>query len=170
MKRVFLLSLTLVMILSLAACGEDAATLAEITVDQGLTMQIPSDLTLQDQQTATVYLNEQTSDNIVISAIPSDQTLDMWSQDSITASYEGKNTEVTVVSYESGLQINGVSAVKCSLTMKTASGTAVAVTVVVLSDGITDHIVTFTTKTENTDSSITKNLQTCIDSITVAVG
>jgi len=173
MKKLCLLVLAAVMSLSLVACGGDTkpaaetVSLVDITTEQGISMQIPSDMTLQEDTLA--YMNEETGDNLAfgvaeVGAI----TVSEWTEADVLVTYQSKYPDATVESFENGVDINGMEALVASINLTTPGGSAVTVVLVMLTDGTSDYVVNFTYGRDNADSSLANNLQACIESITIA--
>lgn len=189
MKKLFLLTLVLIMTLSLAACGGETNTtveasnvletsnvveasstvepeaLVEVTSDLGISIKLPGDLKLQENLS---YLNTETGDNVVFGASEIGGTpLSGWKEENILATYQSKYEGVVVNSFENSKQIDGKESLVASVALKTPKGNDITVVLVMLTDGVQNYIVNFTYGSGNADSSLAKNLQACIDSITI---
>ena len=169
MKKLLLLTLAIVMSLSLAACGSASATLVDVTTEQGLGLKLPSDMTLQNSQT---YANTKTSDVVtfgLLEAVSSNYT--DWTEEDFTASELSDYADLVMVSYDNDKQIDGKAALIATYTFTSEGGNALTDKIVMFTDGVTEYVVSFLYLTDNTDGSLAKNIQACIDSITVvAVG
>lgn len=169
MKKLCLLALGAVMSLSLVACGGagEPVSLVDITSDQGISMKIPSDMTFQEDTLA--YMNAETGDNVGFgSSAVEDPVMSEWKEADILAMYQSKYPDATVERFENGLDINGREALIYELDLTTPGGNAITMVIVFVTDGTTNYLVNFVHGRDNADSSLVSNLQTCIDSITIA--
>lgn len=190
MKKLILTALATAMVFTLSACGgstqaatpaptptpapaataagsDDAGvTLVEVSSDQGITMLLPSDLTLQD---SGAYLNEETGDGVVFSTVSAqDSPLSDWTEDTVAKTYQNHYPDAAVTSFKSGVEIGGMDAIASTVDMTTPAGDRVTIVLVIMSDGTTDYIVTLSYGCDNADSSVLNNLQASIESITIA--
>lgn len=167
MKRLLLITLTLVMLFSLAACGgEKPVTLVDVTTDQGISLQLPSDMVLQDNG---AYQNPKTYDVATFGTNPvGDYPLATWTEEDV-AGLAAKYTDVKVVSFSNSEKIDDKSALLATLTMKNSGGTPITLTLVVLETGVqaddTDYIISLIYPSNNVEGSLAKNLQAVVDSI-----
>lgn len=172
MNRLCLLVLAAVMSLSLVACGGDtevdckSVSLVDITTDQGISMKIPSDMPLQEDTLA--YKNEETGDNVAFTSSEEELVMSEWTEADVLDIYQSKHPDVTVERFENGLDINGREALVYSVNLTTPGGSAITMVVVFVTDGTTNYVVNFVYGRDNADSFLVSNLQTCIDSITIA--
>jgi uncharacterized lipoprotein YehR (DUF1307 family) len=177
MKKLFLLTVALVMTLSLAACGGETNTTSEtskplettnmvdITTDKGISMKLPSDLTLQENLS---YINAKTGDSAVFMVSDIGTTpLSGWKEENILATYQAKYKDVVVKSFENGKQINGKESLVSKVTLTTPEGNAITIVLVLLTDGKKNYMVNLTYGTDIPNGSLVKNVQACIDSITI---
>jgi len=163
--------LLLVMIVGLASCGGDTTTTAEaeslvdVTTEQGISLKLPSDLAKQDNG---AYANMETGDSAAFGVTEiAGAPLSSATEKDVLALYQSKYDEVVVTSFENGKKINGKEAVVSQLNLTTPKGNAVTMTLVMVTDGKKNYIVTFTYGKDKTDGALYKNLQACIDSITI---
>ena len=176
MKKLLSLTLALVFSLSLTACGGTAATgesskpgnstdMVTITTEQGVSMLLPSELTVQENHT---YLNSKTGDNAVFDVSDiGDSPLSSWKEADVLAIYQSKYPDAAVKSFENGKQIGGKEALVAKVAMTSKQGNAVTANLIMLTDGKQNYIVALTYGTDTKDSSLSKNLQACIDSIKI---
>jgi len=170
MKKVLILTLAMVMLISLAACGgaSEEVSLVDVTTEQGITLKLPSDLTLQTVQDKVTYLNSETGDNAAFGASEVGETpLSAWTEENILATYQASYPDAAVQSFENGVDINGSEALVSTVTLTSPKGAALTIALVMITDGTTNYIVNFTYSTDDEDSSLAKNLQACIDSIII---
>jgi hypothetical protein len=177
MKKLFLLTMALVMTLSLVACGGETNTTSEpskpvettnmvdITTDKGISMKLPSDLKLQENLT---YINAKTGDSAVFMVSDIGTTpLSGWKEENILATYQSKYKDVVIKSFENGKQINGKESVVSKVALTTPEGNAIMIVLVIITDGKKNYIVNLTYGADIPDGSLAKNVQACIDSITI---
>lgn len=168
MKRLLLISLTLVMLLSLAACsGEKPVTLVDVTTDHGISLKLPSDMLLQDNGG---YANSETSDVATFGTdAVGDYPLATWTKEDVASLFD--YDDVAVTSFSNSEKIDGKDALVAALTMKAPAGAAITVTLVVIQTGTqaddTDYILSLIHLSNNKDGSLAKNLQAVIDSIQI---
>ena len=170
MKKILLLTLAMVMLISLVACGgaSDEVSLVEVTTEQGITLLLPSDLTLQTIQDKVTYLNSDNGDSAVFGASEVGETpLSGLTEENILATYQTNYPDAAVQSFENGVDINGSEALVSTVTLTSPKGAALTLTLVMITDGTTNYVANFTYATDNEDSSLANNLQACIDSITI---
>lgn len=176
MKKIIKLTMTiplllLVMIVGLASCGGDTSTSAEaeslvdVTTEQGISLKLPSALAKQDNG---AYANMETGDSagFGVTEIAGDP-LSSATEEKVLAMYQSKYDDVVVTSFKNGIKINGKEAVVSQLNLTTPKGNAVTMTLVMVTDGKKNYIVTFTYGKDTTDGALYQNLQACIDSITI---
>lgn len=173
MKRLSLLILATVMSVSLVACGgetqvtDEAASLVDITTEHGLSMKLPDDMILQEETLA--YMNRDTGDNVAFAVTDTAELLlSDWTEEAALETYQGTYPDATVESFENGLDINGKEASVASIDLTTPGGSAITIVLVIVTDGTTNYVVNFTYGRDKSDSALASNLQTCIDSITIA--
>lgn len=165
MKKLSLIILALVMTLSLAACAAAKPTMVDVTTDQGISFKLPSDMV---KQASGAYANPQTGDSVSFGLADVAETpLSGWKAENVLATYAASYTDVVVKSFENGKQINGKEALVAKVTLKSQAGTAITSTLVMVTTGTENYIVTFNYASNNTDGSLVKNLQSCIDSIKI---
>jgi len=172
MKKILSIILAAIMLFALVGCGggsSEATSLVEVTTEEGITLLLPSDLTLQTIQERPTYINTETGDNAVFGISEVGSTpLSAWAEENILATFQSQYADAAVQSFETGIQINGKDAFVSSITFTTPGGNAVIVTLVMITDGTNNYIVSFTTGSDTSDSTLAANLQACIDSITIA--
>jgi predicted small lipoprotein YifL len=175
MKKLFLLTLVLVMTLSLAGCGGDtpvetskpaeSVTLVDVTTQQGISLKVPSDMKLQENLT---YLNTKTGDVLSFGVSEIGQTpLSAWKSENVLATYQSKYKDVVIKSFDNGKKINGKDSLVSKLTLTTPNGNPLTMVLVMVSDGKNNYIVSLGYGSNNTTGSLGKNEQSVIDSITI---
>jgi len=176
MKKIITLTLTiallLVIIVSFAGSGGEASTTAEavslvdVTTEQGISLKLPSDMTKQDNG---AYANMETGDTAAfgVTGIAGDP-LSSATEEKVLVMYQSKYDDVVVTSFEKGIKINGKEAVVSQQNLTTPEGNAVTLTLVMVTDDTNNYIVNFLYGKDKTDGALYKNLQACIDSITIA--
>ena len=166
MKKVLSVILALVLTLSLASCGEEV-TLADVTIDSGISIKLPSDMTAES---AAMYANTDASDVASFGSYEYDPAapLNEWAQEDFIASELSDRADLEIISFDNTLEINGNPALLCKFTFTTDGGNAVTCAVVVVNDGVTEYVVSLTYLTDNADGSLATNLDACINSITIA--
>jgi hypothetical protein len=177
MKKLFLLTLALVMTLSLAACGggtdessnpAKSVTMVDVTTEQGISIKLPSDMPLQTIQGNVTYANTETGDVASFGVVEvGDAPLSVWKEENVLATYQSKYKDVEIKSFENGKQINVKESLVSKLTLTTPKGNAMTMALVMVTDGQKNYIVNLGYGSDKTDGSLAKNLQTCIDSITI---
>ena len=165
MKKLLMPILVLIVAISLAACGAAPVTLVDVTSDTGISLKIPSDLILQADKS---YLNTKTGDSVVLAvADVAGSPLSGYTQDQLLATYQSKYPDAAIKSFENGKQINGKESLVADVSFSNDKGTPVNLTLVIVTDGTKNYVVNFGYANDSSDSTIVKNLQTCIDSITI---
>ncbi len=176
-KKIIKLTMTfalllLVIIVGLASCGGETSTtaeaesLVEVTTEQGIGLKLPSVLAKQDNG---AYVNMETGDSAAFGVTEiAGAPLSSATEKDVLALYQSKYDDVVVTSFENGKKINGKEAVVSQQNLTTPKGNAVTMTLVMVTDGKKNYIVTFTYGKDKTDGALYKNLQACIDSITIA--
>ncbi|SET70039.1 hypothetical protein SAMN05660297_03187 [Natronincola peptidivorans] len=176
MKKIITLTMTivllLVMTLSLAGCGGDESatadpvSLVDVTTEQGISLKLPSDLAKQDNG---AYANMETGDNAGFGVTEiAGAPLSSATEEDVVALYQSKYDDVVVTSFENGIQINGKEALVSQVNLTTPGGHAITLTLVMVTDDTNNYIGTFIYGKDKTDGALYKNLQACIDSITIA--
>lgn len=176
MKKIVILTMTiallLVIIVSFAGSGGEASTTAEavslvdVTTEQGISLKLPSDMTKQDNG---AYANMETGDTAAfgVTGIAGDP-LSSATEEKVLVMYQSKYDDVVVTSFEKGIKINGKEAVVSQQNLTSPEGNAVTLTLVMVTDDTNNYIVNFIYGKDKTDGALYKNLQACIDSITIA--
>jgi hypothetical protein len=166
------IALLLVIIVSFAGSGgEESATadpvsLVDVTTEQGISLKLPSDMTKQDNGG---YVNMETGDSagFGVTEIGGDP-LSSATEEKVLVMYQSKYDDVVVTSFENGIKINGKEAVVSQQNLTTPGGNAITLTLVMVTDDTNNYIVNFIYGKDKTDGALYKNLQACIDSITIA--
>ncbi len=175
MKKLFLLTLALVMTLALSACSggtntssqsdSNTVTMVEVTTEQGISLKLPSDMTIQDN---LAYANTETADVATFGVIDAGASpLSEYTQEEFLAAELSHYKDIAIKSFENNIQINGKAALVCKYTFTTEGGAALAGALIMVADGSNEYVVSFLHESKNTDGSLAKNLQTCIDSIVI---
>lgn len=165
MKKILLTALALVMAINLAACSaETAATLVDITTDQGISMKLPSDMAVQPNKS---YSNSITSDVATFGLAQADSVapLDKWTQDEFVASELDGRKDLKIASYDNNRQINGKPSLVCKFSFTSDKGTAITGALIMIDDAENEYIIKLLYTSDNTSGSLAKNLDACIDSI-----
>jgi len=182
MKKLFLLTIALVMTLSLAACGGKtdttaqssttvppsttaaAATMVDVTFTQGISLKLPSDLTQADRNGVPVYINTATADMVMAMDSPKDKPVSTWTKDDVLDMLKTK-LNVEIKSFENDKKISGKDALITTFTytMSKDDATKINAAFVIIEDGDTQYTVLFNYGQK--DSSLAANLQACFDSI-----
>jgi len=170
-KLIMTIALLLVMTVSLVGCGGEttptspSVSLVDVTTDKGISMKLPSDLVKQENG---AYANMETGDAVSFVAADNEGTqLSEWTEENVLATYSSKYEDVVVTNFENGKIINGAEALQSTVTLTTPNGNALTITLVIITDGTTNYIVSLAYGSDNTDGVLFQNLQTCIDSITI---
>jgi len=170
MKKILSLTLAMLMLFALVACGgaSKEVSLVDVTTEQGITLKLPSDLVLQTVQGQVTYTNSDTGDNAVFAVSPvGDTPLSSYTEENVLATFQKNSPDVAITSFKNGLTINGSEALEANMTLTSSKGKPVTMAFVMVTDGTTDYIANFTYGTDNKDGSLATNLQACIDSITI---
>lgn len=176
MKKIITLTMTiallLVMTVSLAGCGGDESatadpvSLVDVTTEQGISLKLPSDLVKQDNGS---YANMETGDSAGFGVTEiAGAPLSSVTEEDVVALYQTKYDDAVVTSFENGIQINGKEALVSQLNLTTPGGNEIILTLVMVTDDTSNYIATFIYGKDETDGALYKNLQACIDSITIA--
>ncbi len=183
MKKILSLTITfallLVMVIGAAGCGGETSTtstapsatpstepsLADVTTDQGISLKLPSDMTLLENG---AYASTDKTEVCTFSVSPADGSpISSVTEESILEGYKSKYENVAMKSFKNDSQINGKDAAIIQLTMTTPAGKDVTMTQAMVTDNTNYYIVSFMYPTGGTDGALAKNLQACIDSITI---
>ncbi|PKM86915.1 MAG: hypothetical protein CVU87_10720 [Firmicutes bacterium HGW-Firmicutes-12] len=169
MKKILLLILALVMVLSLAACGgespSEAVALVDVTTELGISLKLPSDMTKQSE---VIYVNMETGDVASFGVEVGGTPLSDWNEETVLTTYQSKYKDVVIKSFENGKKINGKEALVSKLTLTTPKGSPLTMALVMLTDGNKIYVVSLAYGTDKTEGSLATNLQACIDSITIS--
>lgn len=172
MKKLLVGILVAIMMFAFVGCGGDAGSdvsLVEVTTVEGITLLLPSDLTLQTVQETPTYVNAETGENAAFGMSESgDFPVSAWTEEDVLGMYQSKHADAAVQSFENGIQINGNDALVTSVSFITDGGSDIVVTLVIVTAGGYDYVINFTTGADPSVGSLNANLQTCIDSITIA--
>lgn len=170
MKKIFLLAIALIMTLSLAACGGEttnSVSLVDVTSELGISMKLPSDMTLQEN---LAYVNKETGDSVVfasVDVVAGEFPISQFKEEDILTMYQQKYDDVAIKSFENGKQINGKEALVSAVNITTPKGNAITITLVMVTDGNKNYVINSTHGRDDKEGSLVKNLQTCIESITI---
>lgn len=164
MKKFLLIALALCMVLSVAACAA-VVTLVDVKTAQGISLKLPSDLVAKDN---TTYANAKTGDSASFGATADATAITSYTQDDLLASNFSNYADAKILSFENDKQIDGKDSIVCKYTFTSQGGNGVAGTLIYLSDGTNVYVINFSYSADNANGSMAKNLQACIDSITVA--
>ena len=189
MKKLFLLSLAATMILSLAACGDStssteastAASVAEataaeataagsdvslvdISTDFGLTMKLPSDMTLQNVNGNSMYISSDKSSMVGFTVTDNDGTpVSEEKEETYLTGLQSKYKDVVMKKFDNTIKIDGKDAFLYEASFTTPAGSPIVQTAAAIVDGARVYIITFTCG--DNSSSLVQNIQACIDSI-----
>lgn len=182
MKKILVLTTTIallfVMSFSLVGCGGDTSTpseaastsvtstsLIDVTSVEGISLKIPSKWVMQDNG---VYIDKQTGENVAFGvAEAAGNQISSYTEETILNTYKGTYENVVVKSFKNGLQLNGKEALQTQITLTTPEGDDFTLTLVIVTDGTKNYLINFTNESSNIDGSLAKNLQACIESITI---
>ena len=175
MKKLFLITLTLVMILGFAACGGETAApstaapsavdpLVEVTTEQGISLKLPNDMT---KQSAAAYVNTKTGDSATFGVAEVTKPITEWKEENVLATYKSKYPDAQVLSFGNGIEINGKEALVSMVTWKTPKGNEIISTLVMVTDGKTNYIISLNYGDKSLEGLLAKNLEACIESIKV---
>jgi len=173
-----LVLMLMVMSFSLAACGGgetsdvnevdevmESATLVEVNTEQGISLMLPSDLTLQENNG---YANMETGESVMILPLPSDGTvLSDYTEEDILAIYQPTHENIAIDDFATGVDINGNEGLIAVCSLTTPGGNAIILTLVVVNDGTTDYLVNYIYGSDKLDGSLAQNIEASIDSITI---
>jgi len=172
MKKILSIILAVTMLFALVGCGGGASeeiSLVEVTTQEGITLLLPSDLTLQTVQETPTYLNSDTGESAVFASTETGSpSISEWVEEDVLYMYQTRYADAAVQSFENGIQINGKDALVTSVSFTTAGGNSIIVTLVIITAGGYDYVINFTTGADTSVGSLNANLQACIDSITIA--
>jgi hypothetical protein len=88
-------------------------------------------------------------------------------EEELIAGYQTKYKNVAPVSFKNDAKINGKDAAIIQVSLTTSAGADIVMTQVFLAYNANFYVVNFMYPTANTDCALAKNLQACIDSITI---
>jgi hypothetical protein len=146
------------------AANNTAADLVEVTSKEGITLKIPSEWVPYDNGG---YINTETGDNVAFGVVPVGQNpLSSYKEENVLATYASGYQDVVVKSFENGKKINGKEALVSQVTLN-ADGDEITLTLVMVTDGTNNYIITYAYPSAETDGSLIENLQASIDSITI---
>lgn len=164
MKKLLLTTLAFAMSISLAACaGEPEATLVNITTDEGIVMQLPSDMTVQANKSYLSSAGDVASFGL-IEADPA-APLNKWTQDEFVASELDGRKDLKIISYDNNKKINDKPALVCKFSFTSDNGTGITGALILVDDDKNEYIVSLLYTSDNTSGSLAKNLDACIESI-----
>ena len=178
MKKLFLLTIVFIMTLSLAACGgktnnpnqsikpSESASMVDVTTEQGISLKLPIDMVSQENKT---FANTTTAEIASFGIAEADPAapLSKWTQDEFIASELSDRKELVIISYDNNKQINGKAALVCKFSFTSDKGNAITAALIMIDDGTKEYIISLLYSTDNAEGSLAKNLNSCIDSITV---
>lgn len=170
MKKLLLFMLMVVMMFSLAACGTETTepaepvALVDVTTDLGFSLKLPSDLLKQSE---ILYSNLETGDSVSFGVSEVVEPLAESSAEDVLAIFSSKYEEVKVTSFENGVDINGKESLVSSVTTKTPQGNDVTIVLVIVTDNQYYYVISFVHGSNDTEGSLVKNLDACIDSIII---
>ncbi len=175
MKKLSLAIIVIVMTFALVACGGeetsppiDNVSLVEVTTEQGISLKLPSDMTLETIQGRELYMNTETGDNVLFDIVGYDETsFAEWTEEEVLATYQSQYPDAVVQSYESGIEINENEALIAKVDVTTPEGNTITIAIVFINDGNANYLVNFTYGRGNIEGSLAKNIQTCIESIRI---
>lgn len=178
MKKLLLLTLALVMVLSLAACGGETGTTAETTTEktvslvsvitQGITLSLPSDMTAQENGT---YANLATADIASFGAFEieaGEAPLSEWTQADVLAMYKESYADVVINSFETGLTLNGNDALQSTFTLTSSEGTSITGALIMVDSNGMSYTINLLYTSDNATGSLATNLQACMGSVTIS--
>lgn len=175
MKKLSLAIIVIVMTFVLVACGGeetsppiDTVSLVEVTTEQGISLKLPSDMTLETIQGREFYMNTDTGDSVLYEIVDYNETsFTEWTEEEVLATYQSQYPDAVVQSYESGIEINENEALIAMIDVTTPEGNTITIAIVFINDGDVNYLINFTYGRENIEGSLAKNIQTCIDSIKI---
>lgn len=172
MKKLLVAVLVLAMMFALVGCGTGAAeeiSLVEVTTEEGISMLMPSDLTLEAIEGTSAYINAETGESIVIAKTETfGSVLSEMTEEDILLMYQAKHDDVVVESFENGIQISGKDALVTSVTFTSEGGNPLMVTLVLVMDDEYDYVINFTADPDPAAGTLASNIDACLDSITIA--
>jgi hypothetical protein len=184
MKKLLLLTLVFVMTISLVACGgtesgtsdtsqpdtsstaEQSVTLVDVTTENNLTLKLPDTMT---KQSDIFYADTTAGDSASFTVDMADESYplsDMTQQDFIDFQFSGYD-DLVIISYDNDLTINGNAALVCKFSFTSSEGNGIEGAVVFVTYKGAEYSVSLLYSRDDEDSALARNLQTCIDSISV---
>ena len=162
------ISMILMLILSisiLTACGGgEEITLAEVTTDQGVTLELPNDM---EKKSEILYADA--SGNAAVFQVmeySEEEPISDWFEEAVAALIEQTYTDVEVTNFENDNTINGNTGMVAYFTAKTTDGEDRGGAMVMLTDGTNNYIVNFVYRGENAEGFFATNLESITNSIT----
>jgi len=167
MKKALLLILAAVIIFALAACGEEASgektDLVDVTTEIGVSLKLPSSMIQQ----GNVFVNEDTGDSVTFAVVESSQPIGEMTEEYILALYSSRYEDVVVESFDNQRDINGKEALVSKVSLTTPNGNRIIITLVIVTDGQNDYVLSFVHGKDDTEGALVKNLDASIRSITI---
>jgi len=170
MKKVLIILMVVVMAFTVSACGtgNTAVELVDVTTEQGISIKLPSDITLQTKNGVSYYTNLETGDNVVFTVMETyEGMINEFSEENVLALYQTNYPDASVASFSNDTQINGRDALISKITTTTPEGSKVTIAFIMVITDSTAYISNFTYGTNDKNSSLANNIDTCIESITI---
>ena len=170
MKKVLIILMVVVMAFTISACdaGNKDAELVDVTTEQGINIKLPSDITLQTMNGVPYYANLETGDNVVFTVMETYEGLfDEFTEENVLALYQTNYSDTSLISFSNDTKINGKDALISKITTTTTDGNNVTIAFVMVITDSTTYISNFTYGTNDNNSSLANNIDTCIESITI---
>jgi hypothetical protein len=195
MKKIITLvstvALLLLITLSLAGCGGDTSTpsepasapsnsstpsaadstpstavsLVDVTTDNGISLKLPSDMTVQSEGQ---YASADSTEVFTYDVTPAPKNpLADLTEEALFASYSREYKNAVTKNYQTGLQLNGKEAVLYQLTLTSSNDVDVNMSQVIVTDGTNNYIIALAYPSDQTDNALAQNLQTILESITI---
>ena len=90
-----------------------------------------------------------------------------FTEENVLALYQTNYSDTSLISFSNDTQINGKDALISKITTTTADGNNVTIAFVMVITDSTTYISNFTYGTNDNNSSLANNIDTCIESITI---
>jgi len=171
-KKKIIINVLLLLIISVTflGCGDsavDKVALVDVTTEEGITLKLPDDMVKQEGN-ITSYVNKETGDNVSFGLSEVDMyPISSWGEEDVLALYQSKYEDVLLKSFENGKEINGKDAIVSVLDIVTPGNNNITLTLVVVTDGAYDYVISYIHGKDNTEGSLASNIETSIESINI---
>ena len=170
-KKIGIIALLLLVIsVAFLGCGdpaEDKVTLVDIITEQGISLKLPNDLVINEGNYDS-YVNKETGENVTFGSSEVDSyPIALWNEEDVLSLYQSRYENVILKSFENGKKINGKEALVAVLDIVTPNNQNITLTLVLVTDGAYDYIISYIHGRDNTEGTLAKNIEASIESIRI---